>query len=114
MLDNEPGMDAVTISTPDHTHGPAAKYAMERGVHVYVQKPLTHNIHEARTLTHLANEMRVVTQMGNQGASNPYLDLVQEWVDSGVLGKITDVQIWTNRPVRSEEHTSERRGGDAA
>src|SRR5690625_5605904 len=86
MLDNEPDIDAVTISTPDHTHGPAAKYAMERGVHVYVQKPLTHNIHEARTLTHLANEMRVVTQMGNQGASNPYLDLVQE---------------------RSEEHTSE-------
>lgn len=99
MLDNEPDIDAVTISTPDHTHGPAAKYAIERGVHVYVQKPLTHNIQEARTLTHLANEHRVVTQMGNQGASNPYLDLVQQWVDSGQLGRITDVQIWTNRPV---------------
>ena len=99
MLDNEPDIDAVTISTPDHTHGPAAKYAIERGVHVYVQKPLTHNIREARTLTNLANEHRVVTQMGNQGASNPNLDLVQKWVDSGVLGKIADVQIWTNRPV---------------
>jgi predicted dehydrogenase len=99
MLDKEKDIDAVTISTPDHVHGPAAKYAMERGKHVYVQKPLTHNIREARMLTEMARNQKVVTQMGNQGASNPLLGMVQKWVDSGKLGKISKVQIWTNRPV---------------
>jgi predicted dehydrogenase len=99
MLDRESDIDAVTISTPDHTHAPAAKLAMEKGIHVYVQKPLTHNIYEARLLTQLAREQRVVTQMGNQGASNPLLGMVQDWVDSGILGEISKVQVWTNRPV---------------
>lgn len=99
MFDREPDIDAVTISTPDHIHAPAAKAAMERGIHVYVQKPVTHNIREARMLTEMAREQRVVTQMGNQGASNPLLGMVQEWIDSGVLGKINEVKIWTNRPV---------------
>lgn len=98
MLDKEK-IDAVTISTPDHVHGPAAAYAMERGIHVYVQKPLTHNIKEARILTQMARDKRVVTQMGNQGGSNPLLNMVQGWVDSGKLGKISKVQVWTNRPV---------------
>lgn len=99
MLDQETDIDAVTISTPDHVHGPAAKYAMERGIHVYVQKPLTHNIREARLLTGMAREQKIVSQMGNQGASNTLLNMVQEWVDSGVLGEITKVNVWTNRPV---------------
>ncbi len=99
MLDNEKDIDAVTISTPDHVHGPAASFAMKRGIHVYVQKPMTHNIREARLLTELARENKIVTQMGNQGASNPLLGMVQEWVDSGVLGAISKVQVWTNRPV---------------
>ena len=99
MLDKEKDIEAVTISTPDHVHGPAAKYAMDRGLHVYVQKPLTHNIREARILTKLAREKQVVTQMGNQGGSNPLLDMVQKWVDSGVIGPISKVQVWTNRPV---------------
>lgn len=99
MLDNEKDIDAVTISTPDHVHGPAAKYAMERGKHVYVQKPMTHNIREARLLTEMARDKKIVTQMGNQGGSNELLNMVQKWVDSGVLGKISKVQIWTNRPV---------------
>ncbi|MEZ4968261.1 MAG: Gfo/Idh/MocA family oxidoreductase [Flavobacteriaceae bacterium] len=99
MLDKEKGIDAVTISTPDHVHGPAAAYAMERGVHVYVQKPMTHNIREARMLTEMARSKKVVTQMGNQGGSNPLLGMVQKWVDSGVMGKISKVQVWTNRPV---------------
>ncbi|MDN5217243.1 Gfo/Idh/MocA family oxidoreductase [Fulvivirgaceae bacterium BMA12] len=99
MLDKEKGIDAVTISTPDHVHGPAAKFAMERGVHVYVQKPLTHNIREARLLTQMARKNKIVSQMGNQGGSNPLLDMVQKWVDSGDLGKISKVQVWTNRPV---------------
>ncbi len=99
MLEKEKDIDAVTISTPDHVHGPAAKFAMDRNKHVYVQKPMTHNIREARMLTELARTKKVVTQMGNQGGSNPLLDMVQKWVDSDVIGKISKVQIWTNRPV---------------
>jgi predicted dehydrogenase len=99
MLDNEKDIDAVTISTPDHVHAPAAVFAMERGKHVYVQKPMTHNIREARVLTGMARQKKIVSQMGNQGGSNPLLGLVQKWVDSGALGKISKVQIWTNRPV---------------
>lgn len=99
MLDQETDLDAVTISTPDHHHGPAAALAMQRGLHVYVQKPMTHNIREARLLTQMAREHRIVSQMGNQGASNPLLGMVQEWVDSGAIGKISRVQVWTNRPV---------------
>ena len=99
MLDKEKDLDAVTISTPDHVHGSAAVYAMERGKHVYVQKPITHNIREARLLTTLARKQKVVTQMGNQGGSNPLLNLVQGWIDSGKVGKISEVKVWTNRPV---------------
>ena len=99
MLDKEKGIDAVTISTPDHVHGPAAKYAMERGKHVYVQKPMTHNIREARMLTQMARDNKIVSQMGNQGGSNPLLKLVQKWIDDDKLGAIGKVQVWTNRPV---------------
>ncbi|MEB2784459.1 Gfo/Idh/MocA family protein [Algoriphagus persicinus] len=99
MLDKEKDIDAVTISTPDHVHGPAAKYAMERGKHVYVQKPMTHNIKEARMLTEMARSQKVVTQMGNQGGSNELLKLVQKWVDDDKIGKISKVEVWTNRPV---------------
>ncbi len=99
MLDKEKDIDAVTISTPDHVHGPAASFCMQRGKHVYVQKPMTHNIREARMLTEMARKNKIVTQMGNQGGSNPLLGMVKKWVDSGVLGKINKVQIWTNRPV---------------
>ena len=99
MLDKQKSIDAVTISTPDHVHAPAGIYAMERGKHVYIQKPMAHNIREARLLTEMARKQKVVTQMGNQGASNPYLKMVHNWVDSGKLGKIKDVKIWTNRPV---------------
>jgi len=99
MLDKKKNIDAVTISTPDHVHGPAAKYAMERGIHVYVQKPMTHNIREARLLTEMAREKKIVTQMGNQGGSNPYLDMVQKWIDDDKIGAVSKVQVWTNRPV---------------
>ena len=80
MLDKEKGIDAVTISSPDHTHAAAAVYAMERGIHVYVQKPLTHNIYEARLLTEMARYKNIVSQMGNQGASNPDQLLIQKWI----------------------------------
>jgi len=99
MLDQEKGIDAVTISTPDHTHAAAAVYAMERGVHVYVQKPLTHNIYEARLLTEMARERKIVSQMGNQGASNPDQLQIQKWISEGHVGAISKVEVWTNRPV---------------
>ncbi len=99
MLEKEKGIDAVTISTPDHVHGPAASFAMERGKHVYVQKPMTHNIREARLLTEMARNNKIVSQMGNQGGSNPLLDMVQNWIDSDKVGNISKVQVWTNRPV---------------
>ena len=92
-------IDAVTISTPDHNHGVAAMYAMQRGIHVYVQKPLTHNIYEARQLTEGARKHQVVSQMGNQGASNPGQAQMIEWFNKGLIGTVHTVHVWTNRPV---------------
>ncbi len=92
-------IDAVTISTPDHVHGVAAMSAMTLGKHVYVQKPLTHNIYEARQLTEAARKYKVVTQMGNQGASHPGQVQMKKWFDEGLVGKVHTVEVWTNRPV---------------
>lgn len=99
MLEKEKGIDAVTISTPDNTHFVAALAAIQSGKHVYVQKPLTHDIYEARVLTEEARKHKVVTQMGNQGASGEGTQQVLEWVESGQLGEITKVHAWTNRPI---------------
>ena len=92
-------IDAVTISTPDHVHGVAAMSAISLGKHVYVQKPLTHNIYEARQLTEAARKYKVVTQMGNQGASHPGQIQMAKWFEAGLVGKIHTVECWTNRPV---------------
>jgi predicted dehydrogenase len=100
MLDKESkGIDAVSVSTPDHNHAVVAMAAMQRGKHVYVQKPLTHNIWEARMLTEAAAKYRVVTQMGNQHASADPARIIKEWIDAGLIGDVTGVQAWTNRPV---------------
>ncbi len=98
MLDQE-NLDGVTIGTPDHTHAVAAADAMNRGVHVYVEKPLTHNIKEARFLTELAREKKIVTQMGNQGASNPGIKQMDEWWEKKLIGNVSEAYIWTDRPV---------------
>ena len=92
-------IDAVTVSTPDHTHAVIAMAAMQLGKHVYVQKPLAHNIFETRTLTETARKMKVVSQMGNQGASNLGVHQMVEWFDKGLIGKVHTVHCWTNRPV---------------
>ena len=92
-------IDAVTISTPDHTHAVIAMAAMELGKHVYVQKPLTHNIYEARTLTEAANRYKSVSQMGNQGASSDGVKQMIKWFDQGIIGSVDEVEVWTNRPV---------------
>ncbi|HPO15127.1 MAG TPA: Gfo/Idh/MocA family oxidoreductase [Candidatus Hydrogenedentes bacterium] len=92
------GIDAVTITTPDHTHAPAAYMAMKMGKHVYVQKPLTHTIAEARLLQKTAREMNVATQMGNQGHSGRGVREACEMIWSGVIGNVREVHIWTDRP----------------
>lgn len=99
MLEKEKSIDAVTISTPDHTHAVAAMAAMQLGKHVYVQKPLTHNLYEARMLTETARRSKIVSQMGNQGASSPFVKQVGEWYDQGLIGKAHTVHVWTDRPV---------------
>ncbi len=92
-------IDAVTVCTPDHTHAAVAMAAMELGKHVYVEKPLTHSIAEARMLTEAAAKYGVVTQMGNQGSSMDGIRETQEIIDAGVIGDVTKVHVWTNRPV---------------
>jgi len=92
-------IDAVTISTPDHHHFHAALLAMRAGKHVYCQKPLTHSIWEARVLAKVAAETGVATQMGNQAHANDHMRRVVELVRAGVLGEVTEVHAWTNRPI---------------
>ncbi len=99
MLDKEKGIDAVTISTPDHTHATIAMAAMGLGKHVYVQKPLTHDIYEARLLATTAKNNKIVSQMGNQGSSGDGVRKMQDWFNAGVIGKVKEVHVWTNRPV---------------
>lgn len=99
LFDSMKDIDAVTVSTPDHTHAIIAHSAMQLGKHVYVQKPLTHNIYEARTLTEAANKYKIVTQMGNQGASGQGVKTMVKWFEAGMIGKVSEVQVWTNRPV---------------
>ncbi|WP_231427919.1 MULTISPECIES: Gfo/Idh/MocA family protein [Pedobacter] len=100
MLDKEhKNFDAVSISTPDHNHAIQALAAMQLGKHVYVQKPLTHDIYEARILTAAAKKYKVVTQMGNQGASNDGPRQMKEWYEAGLIGDVHTVYAWTDRPV---------------
>ncbi len=99
MLDSEPEIDAVLISTPDHMHAPIAMHAIGMGKHVYVQKPLCHTVNECRMLARAAEANNVVTQMGNQGHAGEGARLINEWVASGALGDISEVHCWTNRPV---------------
>jgi len=100
MLEKEhKNIDACSISTPDHTHAVATLAAMQLGKHVYTQKPLTHDIYEARILTEAAKKYKVVTQMGNQGGSGDGVRRTQELVASGLIGDVTEVKCWTNRPV---------------
>jgi len=99
MLDRQKDIEAVIVATPDHTHAPIALAAMRAGKHVYVQKPLTHSVDEARRLTQVARECKITTQMGSQGHSGDGTRLVCEWIGSGVIGQVREVHVWTNRPV---------------
>lgn len=99
MLEERKEIDAVLIATPDHTHAVAAKAAMELGKHVYVEKPLTYTVHEARVLREVARRTGVVTQMGNQGHSMRDALRINEWIQAGLIGPVRQVYVWTNRPI---------------
>ncbi len=92
-------IDAVTVSTPDHVHALAAAMALRMKKHCFVQKPLTHSIHEARVLGQLARENGLATQMGNQGTANNGLRKAAAAAQAGVLGTVKEVHVWTNRPI---------------
>ena len=99
MLDKEgKNIDAVTVSIPDHNHAMAAMWAMERGKHVYCQKPLTRTVWEARQLESAARKYKVATQMGNQGYSGEGARECCEIVWAGAIGNVTEVHAWTDRP----------------
>jgi predicted dehydrogenase len=99
MLEKQKDIDAVIVATPDHAHGVVAMAAMQLGKHVFVQKPLTRTLYEARTLTEAARKYKVVSQMGNQGHSGEGVRLIEEWITDGAIGKVHEVHCWTNRPI---------------
>ncbi|WP_161541458.1 Gfo/Idh/MocA family protein [Rhodothermus marinus] len=100
MLEREGDrIDAVVISTPDHTHAVAAMMAIQMGKHVYCEKPLTRTIYEARRLAEAAREKGVVTQMGNQGHAGEGTRQIREWIEAGAIGTVREIHFWTNRPI---------------
>ncbi len=92
-------IDAVTVSTPDHMHAPAALMAMRMGKHCFCQKPLTRTIYEARLMANVAREKKVATQMGNQGTANEPLRRAAAMLRKNVVGTVKEVHVWTNRPI---------------
>lgn len=99
MLEKEKGIDAVTVSTPDHTHAIASLTAMALGKHVYCQKPLTRSIFEARMMARAAEYYNVQTQMGNQAHAGEQIRRGVELVRAGIIGPVREVHTWTNRPI---------------
>jgi len=99
MLEKQKNIDAVVIATPDHTHALIALAAMDLKKHVYVQKPLAWSVEECRLLAKRATETGLQTQMGNQGHSSDDARLVNEYIQSGAIGTVTEVHVWTNRPL---------------
>ena len=95
-----PRLDAVVVSTPDHTHAAAAVAAMRMGKHVYCQKPLAHSVYEARLMRETARKEKVCTQMGNQGTAAPGFRRGVELVRAGAIGEVKEVHVWTNRPFK--------------
>jgi predicted dehydrogenase len=101
LIEMDDQIDAVGIATPDHMHFLPAYMAIMMGKHVYVQKPLTQTVGEARELLRLARLNGVCTQMGNQGRAGEGIRLVREWFNAGLLGDVREVEIWTNRSATS-------------
>lgn len=100
MLEKQKDIDAVVVATPDHMHAMIALQAMKAGKHVFVQKPLTYSVLEARALNKASRDIKVVTQMGNQGHSGDGTRRIKELIDAGIIGEVTQVHVWTDRPQR--------------
>jgi predicted dehydrogenase len=98
MLDEMKDIDGVVVATPDHLHAFVAIEAIKHGKHVYCEKPLTHSVWEARQLAKAARDAKVATQMGNQGQASKETRQLCELVWSGVIGKVHEAHIWTDRP----------------
>ncbi len=92
-------IDAVTISTPDHMHFPAAMMAICMGKHVFVEKPMAHTVWECRQMRLAAKKHGVATQMGNQGHAMEGTRLIREWIEADLIGTVREVHYWTNRPI---------------
>src|SRR3989449_5573707 len=92
-------IEAVVVTIPDHMHAVAAMAAIKLGKHVYCEKPLTHDLYEARQLAIAAREHKVATQMGNGGHASDGLRTAVEWVQAGVIGDVREVHAWSNRPI---------------
>jgi len=107
MLDKQANdIDSVIVTVPDHMHATAALACMERGKHVYVQKPMAQTVWEARVLTEAARKYKVATQMGNQGYAREGTRVCAEMIWSGAIGDVTEVHAWTNRPIWPQGLTS--------
>ena len=98
MLEKEQAIDAVLIATPDHLHAYVSILAMKAGKHVYCEKPLTHNVREARLVARVAKETRVATQMGNHGRSSEGHRQTVEWIKDGAIGAVREVHAWSGTP----------------
>lgn len=98
LLEKESTLDGVVISTPDHSHYPAAMHAISLGKHICVQKPLVNTLWEANQLQLAAKKKGIITQMGNQGHTYEENRVLKEWLDAGVVGKVKEIHVWTNRP----------------
>jgi predicted dehydrogenase len=98
MLEREKAIDAVLIATPDHLHAFVSILAMKAGKHVYCEKPLTHNIREARLVAKVAKETKIATQMGNQGRSSEGHRQTVEWIQDGAIGTVREVHAWAGGP----------------
>ena len=107
-------LDSVNVTTPDHMHAPIAMTALAAGKHVYCQKPLTHEVHEARALTAAAAKAGVATQMGIQLSSTAGDRITVEWLASGVLGKVEEVWLWSNKDPWKYRPTGPRPAGEHA
>ncbi|MFM1944818.1 MAG: hypothetical protein RI897_3800 [Verrucomicrobiota bacterium] len=105
MLEKEKDIDAVLCATPDHMHATVCIPAMRMGKHAYCEKPLTHNIREARLMAQVAKETGVATQMGNQGHSGDGIRQTCEWLWAGVIGEVREVHAWTSASRWSKKYT---------
>lgn len=110
MIASMPGLDAVTVSTPDHHHFHASMLAMKKSLHVYCQKPISHSIWEARRLAEAAAQYKVQTQMGNQAHAGEPIRRGVELIRAGVIGRVSEVHAWTNRPIWPQGMTAYPKG----